>query len=54
MKKYLLGWVRDNKGVIKKRPVVYVANCLTTFCGQGVTGKDGMGNTQNYVLEICD
>ena len=38
-----LGWVRDKKGEVIKRPVVGVANCVTS-------GK--RDNTQNYVAEF--
>ena len=41
-KKELLGWVRDEKGNVIKRPVVDVANTVTS-------GK--RDNTQNYVKE---
>lgn len=54
MRQYVIGWCRDGKGVIKKRPIVHVANCVTTFAGSFVTGKDGLGNTQNYVIEVTD
>ena len=37
----VLGWVRDHKGNVIKRPIVEVANCVTA-------GK--RDNTQNYVL----
>ena len=37
----VLGWVRDEKGNVVKRPVVEVANCVTS-------GK--RDNTQNFVL----
>lgn len=38
----VLGWVRDEKGNVVKRPVVEVANCVTS-------GK--RDNTQNFVVE---
>lgn len=38
----VLGWVRDKEGNVVKRPVVEVANCVTS-------GK--RDNTQNYVME---
>lgn len=38
----VLGWVRDEKGNVVKRPPVEVANCVTS-------GK--RDNTQNYVAE---
>lgn len=38
----VLGWVRDKEGNVVKRPVVEVANCVTS-------GK--RDNTQNYVVE---
>ena len=38
----VLGWVRDEKGNVVKRPPVEVANCVTS-------GK--RDNTQNYVVE---
>lgn len=38
----VLGWVRDSQGNVTKRPVVEVANCVTS-------GK--RDNTQNYVIE---
>lgn len=38
----VLGWVRDSKGNVIKRPEVEVANCVTS-------GK--RDNTQNYVVE---
>lgn len=41
-KPVVLGWVRDKKGNVIKRPVVEVANCVTA-------GK--RDNTQNYVLQ---
>lgn len=40
--KHVLGWTRDNKGAIKNRHKVDVANCVTV-------GK--RNNTQNYVVE---
>lgn len=40
----VLGWVRDEKGIVTSRPEVSVANCVTA-------GK--RDNTQNYVVEQC-
>lgn len=42
MEPIVLGWVRDAKGKVTKRPQVEVANCVTS-------GK--RENTQNYVVE---
>lgn len=45
-----IGWVRDAKSIIKHRPVKTIANAITTFSGQGVTGVDGLGNTVPHIV----
>ena len=51
VEKHILGWVRDKKGNVLKRPLMNVCNCITSMCGGGHAGKDGMGHTTPYVLE---
>ena len=52
MKYKIISWVRESKGKVVKRPLKDVCNAITSMCGRGHTGEDGMGNTTPYVL-IC-
>lgn len=47
--KHYIGWVRDSKGQVISRPVKHIANAVTTMCGGGHTGEDGIGNTTPHV-----
>lgn len=48
--KQYIGWVRDSQGRVVNRPVKAIANAVTTMCGGGHTGEDGMGNTTPHVV----
>ena len=50
MKYKIISWVRDSKGKVIKRPLKDICNALTSMCGGGHIGEDGMGNTTPYVL----
>lgn len=50
--KLMLGWSRDSKGKVRDRHPVRVSNAITTFCGGGRSGEDGMGNTTPYILDV--
>lgn len=45
-----IGWVRDEKGKVLSRPVKKITNAITTMCGGGHTGEDGLGNTTPYIV----
>ena len=47
-----LGWVRDEKGRVLSRPVKQIANAVTSFCGGGYAGEDGLANTSPHVLAV--
>lgn len=48
MKRYFLGWSRDNKGVVKKRIPKSICNTITTFCGEGY------GTAQPFIIIYKD
>lgn len=37
MRAKAIGWVRDSKGKVVRHTYKDVCNCLTTFCGGGIT-----------------
>lgn len=49
-----LGWVRDRKGKVIKRPLRDICNCITTMCGGGHIDTWGLGNTTPYICIIED
>lgn len=50
-KQYYIGWVRDSKGNVIKRPRKEIANTLTRFTGKnGFTEADGLCNTTPYII----
>ena len=50
-KQYYIGWVRDSKGNVIKRPRKEIANTLTRFTGKnGFTDADGLCNTTPYII----
>lgn len=50
-KQYYIGWVRDSKGNVIKRPRKEIANTLTRFTGKnGFTEADGLCNTMPYII----
>ena len=49
--KYYIGWVRDDKGRIKKRPRKQIANAVTTMVERGIADpRDGLGNTTPHIV----
>lgn len=50
MKYKIISWVRDSKGKVVKRPLKDVCNAITSMCGRGIPGEDGLGNTTPYVF----
>lgn len=51
-KRIYIGWSRDNKGKIVKRPVKQIANATTQATGGAHICEDGLGNTTPYVLYV--
>lgn len=49
-----IGWIRDSKGKIIDRPFKDICNAITTMCGGGHSGEDGLGNTTPYIIEIYE
>lgn len=50
-KQYYIGWVRDSKGNVIKRPRKEIANTITRFTGKnGFTEADGLCNTTPYII----
>lgn len=49
-----MGWSRDAKGRLRDRHIVKICNTLTSMCGGGRTGEDGLGNTTPYVIEVYE
>ena len=50
MKFKIISWSRDSQGRVVKRPLNEICNTITSKCGRGYIGEDGMGNTTPYVL----
>lgn len=48
----IIGWVRDKKGVVIKRPLKDICNTITTFVSKNGYGGGSLSNTTPYVLEI--
>ncbi len=51
---HYIGWVRDSTGRVTSRPTKRIANAVTTMCGGGHTGEDGMGNTTPHVVVVFE
>ncbi len=50
VRKFYIGWVRDDKGNVVNRPIKRIANAVTTLSGGAFVGESGMGNTTPYVV----
>lgn len=49
--KYYIGWVRDDKGRIKKRPRKQIAHAVTSKVWHGISDpRDGLGNTTPHIV----
>ena len=45
-KRIYIGWSRDNKGKIVKRPVKQIANAITQATGGAHICEEGLSNTE--------
>ena len=46
-----IGWARDSKGRIKRRPRKQIANAVTSKVGHGISDpRDGLGNTTPHII----
>ena len=54
MKQTILSWSREStgKGEATRHPCKGVSNAITTFVGSGITGDDGLCNTQPYIVQV--
>lgn len=49
--KQYIGWARDSKGRIKRRPRKQIANAVTSKVGHGISDpRDGLGNTTPHII----
>lgn len=49
--KQYIGWARDSKGHIKRRPRKQIANAVTSKVGHGISDpRDGLGNTTPHII----
>lgn len=51
-KRIYIGWSRDSKCKIVKRPVKQIANAITQATGGAHISEDGLGNTTPYVVYV--
>ena len=49
--KQYIGWARDSRGRIKRRPRKQIANAVTSKVGHGISDpRDGLGNTTPHII----